>query len=119
MSFSASIFGSLAVFFWFYAGHHQNVHQNATTKPLEELILKEHKQHQKHKKGGNTDEMALRLLSIEATYAQNVLEETLDEVEDSGTFMALKESVVKSRERNKVIKSTNLIESIMSSWMLK
>ena len=28
-------------------GHHAYVHPNATSKPLEELILKEHKQHQK------------------------------------------------------------------------
>ena len=78
-----------------------NVHQNATNKPLEELILREHKQHQKHKKGSNTNEMALRLLSIEASYVQSVLEETLEEVEDSGTCLALHESVSKSRERNK------------------
>ena len=53
-----------------------------------------------HKKGNNTDEMALRLLSSEASYVQSVLEETLEETIDSGTFMSLKESVSKSRERN-------------------
>ena len=76
------------------------MHQNATNKPLEELILREHKQHQKHKKGQNTNEMALRILSIEASYVKSVLEETLEEVEDSGTCLALNESVSKSRERN-------------------
>ena len=44
--------------------------------------------------------MALRLLSSEASYVQSVLEETLEETIDSGTFMSLKESVSKSRERN-------------------
>ena len=86
-------------------GHqYANVHQNATTKPLEELILREHKQGKDkkgQKKGQNTNEMALRLLSIEASYVQSVLEETLDEVEDSGTCLAILESVSKSRERNK------------------
>ena len=53
----------------FIKGHqYANVHQNATTKPLEELILREHKQGKDkkgQKKGQNTNEMALRLLSIE------------------------------------------------------
>ena len=40
-------------------------------------------------------------MSIEASYAQSVLEETLEEVEDSGTCLALHESVSKSRDRNK------------------
>lgn len=53
-----------------------------------------------HKKGNNTDEMALRLLSSEVSYVQSVLDETLEEVIDSGTFMSLKDSVSKSRERN-------------------
>ena len=93
------------MFFYFIKGHqYANVHQNATTKPLEELILREHKQGKDkkgQKKGQNTNEMALRLLSIEASYVQSVLEETLDEVEDSGTCLAILESVSKSRERNK------------------
>ena len=88
-----------------FKGHqYANVHQNATTKPLEELILREHKQGKDkkgQKKGQITNEMALRLLSIEASYVQSVLEETLDEVEDSGTCLAILESVSKSRERNK------------------
>ena len=42
-----------------------------------------------------------RVLSIEASYVQSVLEETLEEVEDSGTCLALHESVSKSRDRNK------------------
>ena len=45
--------------------------------------------------------MPLRLLSTEVSYVQSVLEETLEEVEESGTFLALRESVAKSRERNK------------------
>ena len=45
--------------------------------------------------------MALRLLSSEASYVQSVLEETLEETQESGTFLSLKESVTKSRERNK------------------
>ena len=44
--------------------------------------------------------MALRLLSSEVSYVQSVLDETLEEVIDSGTFMSLKDSVSKSRERN-------------------
>ena len=61
-------------------GHQfSNVHQNATNKKLEELILKEHKQHQKYKKKSNNNEMALKLLSTEASYVQSVLEETLEE----------------------------------------
>lgn len=78
-----------------------NVHQNATNKPLKDLILRENKQYQKLKKRLNLNEMALRLLSVEANYVQSVLEETLEEVEESGTFLALEESVNKSRERNK------------------
>ena len=78
-----------------------NVHQNATNRPLDELILKENKQHQKLKKRANNNEMALKILSTEASYVQSVLEETLEEVEESGTFLALDESVAKSRERNK------------------
>ena len=45
--------------------------------------------------------MPLRLLSTEVSYVQSVLEETLEEVDESGTFLALRESVAKSRERNK------------------
>ena len=45
--------------------------------------------------------MPLRLLSTEVSYVQSVLEETLEEVHDSGSYLALKESVAKSRERNK------------------
>ena len=44
--------------------------------------------------------MPLRLLSTEVSYVQSVLEETLQEVEESGTHLALKESVAKSRDRN-------------------
>ena len=43
---------------------------------MEELILREHKQGKDkkgQKKGQNTNEMALRLLSIEASYVQSVL----------------------------------------------
>ncbi len=79
----------------------QRSHQNATSKPLDELILKEHKQYQKNKKSVSIDEMALRLLSIETSYVQSVLEETLDEIEETGTFTALIESVTRSRDRNK------------------
>ena len=49
----------------------------------------------------NPNEMPLRLLSTEVSYVQSVLEETLEEVQDSGSYLALKESVAKSRERNK------------------
>ena len=45
--------------------------------------------------------MPLKLLSTEVSYVQSVLEETLEEVDESGTFLALRESVAKSRERNK------------------
>ena len=37
----------------------------------------------------------------EANYAKSVLEETLEEISESGTFLALTESVAKSRERNR------------------
>ena len=43
----------------------------------------------------------MRLLAREANYAKMVLEETLEEVAESGTFAALTESVGKSRERNR------------------
>ena len=39
---------------------HMNVHQNATNKPLEELILRKNKQHQNLKKGQSTKDLALR-----------------------------------------------------------
>ena len=53
------------------------------------------------KKGLNDNEMALRLLSTETDYVQSVLEEILDEISDTGTFLSLKESVIKSQERNR------------------
>ena len=37
-----------------------NVHQNATNKPLEELILRKNKQHENLKKGQSTKDLALR-----------------------------------------------------------
>ncbi len=43
----------------------------------------------------------MRLLSSEASYVQSVLEETLEEVQECGTYMALKESVSKSEDRMK------------------
>ena len=44
---------------------------------------------------------ACELRSVrEANYAKSVLEETLEEISESGTFLALTESVAKSRERN-------------------
>ncbi len=49
----------------------------------------------------NTNEASLRLLSTEASYVQSVLEETLDEMTEAGTHLALNESVAKSRERMK------------------
>ena len=45
--------------------------------------------------------MALKMLACEANYVQRVLEETLEEVVETGTFVTLKESVVRSNERNK------------------
>ena len=39
---------------------HMNVHQNATNKPLEELILRKNKQHENLKKGQSTKDLALR-----------------------------------------------------------
>ena len=39
---------------------HINVHQNATNKPLEELILRKNKQHENLKKGQSTKDLALR-----------------------------------------------------------
>ena len=56
---------------------------------------------QQQKNTKNPNEMPLKLLSTEVSYVQSVLEETLEEVEESGTFLALRESVAKSRERNK------------------
>ena len=74
------------------------------SRPLEDILLKEHKQRQKSKKKvtkkGERDS-SLRLLAREANYAKSVLEESLEEICESGTFLALSESVSKSRERNR------------------
>ena len=45
--------------------------------------------------------MALKMLASEANYVQGVLEDTLEEILETGTFGTLTESVVKSRQRNK------------------
>ena len=44
----AIVGGTIQLSFPSHGGHHSiPLHQNATQKPLEELILREHKQHQK------------------------------------------------------------------------
>ena len=67
-------------------------------------MLKEHKQRHKSKKKltrKQEKDASLKLLAREANYAKSVLEETLEEIGESGTFVALTESVAKSRERNR------------------
>jgi len=55
---------------------------------------------------------SLRLLAREANYAKMVLEETLEEIGESGTFAALAESVGKSRERNRERDQVKILETI-------
>ena len=45
--------------------------------------------------------VSLRLLVSEADYVRSVLEESMQEVVEAGTFTPLLESVAKSRRRNK------------------
>ena len=45
--------------------------------------------------------VSLRLLVSEADYVRSVLEDSLEEVRETGTYSALQTSVNKSRKRNR------------------
>lgn len=87
------------------AAANEIVHWNVSDKSLEELLLREHRTRQKIKPGGLKEKfekvISLRLLVTEADYTIGVLENTLEEVLEDGSYFALTDSVHKSRKRNK------------------
>lgn len=78
-------------------------HPNTTDKPLQDLIPKE-QEFLKRKSGrgggpGGAKATSARLLASDINYVQNLLQDTLDEISENGTFSTLAESVAKSSAR--------------------
>ena len=82
---------------------------NTTSKALVDILPLERKQIQQNSSTSSSaaDELngekvaSLRRLAIETSYVQRVLEDTLDEINEDGTYASLTESVAKSRERDR------------------